>query len=354
MTVAPPNVLRLKVLDVGEGDAIVMFLPNCRRAFVVDAFDGQKVVDALESEGVDEVVLFLSHSDRDHVMGVCELLDKFPGGFIAFFYNRDRLNATLTSEYRAVLQALAKATRATASSYSADFNTNLNSDRRFAGLVHAPVSIEVLHPTHSEQSSLVGTSTNEPAGVLRVVYTDIEGRSWAVLLAADVQLTGISCMMHRLSNTPTKLQANILKFPHHGAWPTDYPGISQFPGMPRREMADFLDAVDPQFALLSVAYGNQHGHVYAEVFAALRDLANRSKRLRRILCTQFTDTCLRPGTTCTRPNCASDIEIGIGGASYGGIEVLPQHSVHQAHILAETDLAHAGCGLLLSERALAV
>jgi competence protein ComEC len=97
MTAAPSGVLRLRVLDVGEGDAILLILPGGKRAIVVDAFDGDRVVDALEEEGVDEVILFLSHSDNDHILGVPYLLDNFTGDFIAFFYNRDRIDASLRS-----------------------------------------------------------------------------------------------------------------------------------------------------------------------------------------------------------------------------------------------------------------
>jgi beta-lactamase superfamily II metal-dependent hydrolase len=347
MTATSHGILRLKVLDVGQGDAIILLLPDCRRAVVVDAFDGPRVLDVLEEEEVDEVLLFLSHSDRDHVKGVQYLLANFPGDFLALFYNKDRLNATFGSEYRAMLQALAKATRSLPDPVSGDFNTNLSFDTRLKPLVQPPVSLEVLHPAHHEQSSLLGTSTNEPAGILRVVYTNAKGESWAILLAADVQLTGISCMMHRFSADPAKLRANILKFPHHGAWPTDYPGISQFSGMPQRAMAEFLEAVDPQVVILSVGFDNPHEHVRPDVFAAFLGLAAKLKRLRRILCTQFTDTCLHTKGRCDPPHCAGDVEIRIGGGAHGGIEVLPQGTAHVQRILAVTDLAHAGCGNLL-------
>ena len=67
--------------------------------------------------------------------------------------------------------------------WSDDFNTNLNFDVRFsAGLVAAPVSLEVLHPTHDEQSSLLGTSTNEASGVIRMIYTFLDGDTRTVLL----------------------------------------------------------------------------------------------------------------------------------------------------------------------------
>jgi beta-lactamase superfamily II metal-dependent hydrolase len=349
MMATPYGVLRLKVLDVGEGDAIILLLPDCERAVVVDAFDGARVLDALEEEEVHEVLLFLSHSDADHIGGVQYLLDNFQGTFVAFFYNKDRIKASLKSQYRSTLLGLAKATRETAIPFSADFNTNLNAQDEFKAIISASVSLEVLHPAHHEQSSLLG-DTNEAAGVLRVVYTNPEGESWAIILAADVQLTGISCMMHRFSADSSKLRANILKFPHHGAWPMDYPGISQFAGMPHRTMAEFLDAVDPQVVILSVGFDNPHKHVRPDVYAAFQDLATKKKRLRRILCTQFTDTCLLAKGTCNPPHCAGDVEIRIGGAAHGGIEVLPQGTAHVQRILTVTDLAHAGCGHLLTQK----
>ena len=61
MSAAHPGVLRLRVLNVGEGDAIILLLPDSTRAIVVDAFLGERVVEVLEEEGVEEVILFLSH-----------------------------------------------------------------------------------------------------------------------------------------------------------------------------------------------------------------------------------------------------------------------------------------------------
>ena len=85
MSTVSPDVLRLKVLDVGEGDTIVLILPGGVRAIVVDAFVGSRVVDTLEDEGVDEVILFLTHSDEDHVKEMQYIIDNFAGTFLAFF-----------------------------------------------------------------------------------------------------------------------------------------------------------------------------------------------------------------------------------------------------------------------------
>jgi hypothetical protein len=142
-----------------------------------------------------------------------------------------------------------------------------------------------------------------------------------------------------------KLQANVLKFPHHGAWPTTYPAVSQFEHVPRRTMADFLAAVAPQYVILSVGHDNTHGHVRQEVFDAL--LAIPSGNLRRILCTQITPTCLAAGAACPSHQCAGDVEIRIGGAAHGGIEVLPQGTAHRRTITTITTLPDARCSPLL-------
>jgi competence protein ComEC len=352
MSATPSGVLRLRVLDVGEGDAILLILPGGKRAIVVDAFSGERVVEALEEEGVDEAILFLSHSDNDHILGVPYLLDNFNGDFIAFFYNRDRISAGLRSRYRTTLLALSQATqdmatRAATPPLSGEFNTNLNDMGRFRALVSPPVTLEVLHPAHHEQSSFIGTTTNDAAGVLRVTAIGAGGEEWHVLLAADVQLMGLSCLMHRFRSDLTKLQANILKFPHHGAWPSDYEAVSRFDGVDKRTMEEFLDAVNPQYVALSVGYGNSHGHVKADVFTALRNLSAKDKRLLRIVCTEFTDTCLITKGSCSTSGCAGDVEIRIGGGAHGGIDILPRGTAHARTILSVTDKAHAGCGHLL-------
>jgi len=333
--------LRVRILDVGQGDAIVVILPGRRRALVVDAFSGERVLSVLQDEGIEELFLFLSHSDEDHVAGVDYVLDNFEGSLLGCVFNADRLSASPRSEYVTRLRYLARATREHGG-WSADFDTGLNTDRRFDGLCSAPVAAEVLHPTDDERKSLMGT-TNEASGVLRISYGPGSDRAKAVLLCGDVQLTGISCLMHRLEAEPNRLRAEILKYPHHGSWPEEYPGIAQFPGYGRRTMADFLEAVDPEVTCLSVGLDNPHGHVCAEVFATLSAIARDGMRLRRVLCTQITATCLREQQLCPALGCAGDIEIRIGQGIQDGLEVVPNLKKHTERIFSLTDSEHAGC-----------
>src|SRR5262249_32870539 len=124
--------------------------------------------------------------------------------------------------------------------------------RKVGQIVTAPITLEVLHPTHDEQSSLIGTSTNEASGELTIDYTFGDGEKRSVLLTGDVQLTGVSCLLHRLRNSRDRLRADVLKFPHHGAWPSKYPNLGEFEGVERGTLTHLLEVVDPEIVVLSV------------------------------------------------------------------------------------------------------
>ena len=343
------QMLRIRILDVGQGDAIVVILPGGERALVVDAYDGLRVSQVLDEEGIREVVLFLSHSDEDHVRGVGDLIDNMANlgaRFVALFYNADRLGKTVHSKYVSNLRCLAGATRGSPLTWSKGFDAGLNHDRRFDDLAADPVTVKVLHPTYDERMSLLGTTTNEASGVLRIACKCNDAER-AVLLTGDVQLTGISCMMHNMGQTSGALRADVLKFPHHGAWPVKYDGWAQFQSRRKRGLVDFLEAVDPAAVVLSVGRENAQGHVKREVFDALDRVRSSRGGISRILCTQLTDTCLNRGNGCGLTACAGDIEVRMGPGIPSGIEVLPPADEHQAHILVATTKGKAGCGPLL-------
>jgi hypothetical protein len=62
----------------------------------------------------------------------------------------------------------------------------------------------VAHPAKEDQDSLIGVATNETAGVLLVEHTVAVGVVRRALLTADVQLTGISLVLDRRTNSPMR------------------------------------------------------------------------------------------------------------------------------------------------------
>ena len=350
-----PESVRVRVLNVGQGDAIVGTLPDSDRAFVVDVYDADRVLDFLAEEGISEVVLFLSHSDKDHTAGASDFLAEFPrnGRILGILYNHDRLNARKDSEYVRLTRLIgefSRSARRTDPNYLyTNFNTNLNRHRPFLSLFPGRCSLRVLHPEQADQSSLIGQDTNETAGVLMVESRTGQGESQRMLLPADVQLTGISLMLDR--EPDQSLQADVLKFPHHGAWPEEWPGIS-FVGVEKRTLQDFLAAVSPSTVIISAGFENQHGHVRQEVFQLLETYHGETGRLSAVKCTQFTATCLKrsalpDGGLLHTPHCAGDIEVRFGSGSDGdGFEVLTSPAEHLDRVAELHRGGRARCAFL--------
>ncbi len=344
--------LRVRILNVGQGDAIVGLLPDTPRAFVTDVYDAEPVLRLLEAEAIQEIVLYLSHSDRDHTRGAADLLTGFRGAFQGIFFNQDRWAQKPSTDYAKLLRVIAEVSRAVERtaprSPRAALTTNLNTDPTYLAWFGPSVRVVVLHPTWSDLDSLATQGPNEVSGVLLIEHM-IKAGVRRILLTADVQLTGISLLLERTNRQP--VSADVLKFPHHGAWPEGHPGLSSIANVPQRTMADFLAAVAPRAVVVSAGFSNVHGHVKLSVFDALRDYHAMSGRLTEIKCTQFTSTCLRRRTLVpdfSLPYCAGDIEIRTGDSvSADGLTV---SSVQAPHIDRIKGLVAAGgapqCGFL--------
>lgn len=71
------DTLRLKFLDVGQADAVLIQVG--RRAILVDASRGDDIVQYLEEEGVDSLVAAIaSHNHEDHIGGMDAVLADWP------------------------------------------------------------------------------------------------------------------------------------------------------------------------------------------------------------------------------------------------------------------------------------
>jgi beta-lactamase superfamily II metal-dependent hydrolase len=317
--------LRIRFLDVGQGDAIVGILPGGTRAFVVDVCDAQRVLDFLEAERISEVVLFLTHSDRDHTKGAQDFLaeltsDHSPIRVLAIIFSQDRIKVGEGGEYQRLAQFIGKTGQRLSRNdprdyFNEHFTTGLNRIPTFARLFD-PVRITVVHPAKEDQDCLLRNRTNETAGVLLVEHEIRDGVVRRALLTADVQLTGISLILDRIGTQ--SIEADVLKFPHHGAWPTTYPGFSELDGsVQRRTMEEFFRHVMPSVVVFSVGRDNRHGHIRSQVFSLLTKYHSESDRLRSIKWTQRTSTCgesdlLHADSKITGIDSEGDVEVRLG------------------------------------------
>ena len=218
---APPaSGLRISVLDVGQGDAILFQPPAAPPVLVDGGPPGDGLASLLRDEGAGAIgAVLLTHDQSDHAGGIDELLGAVPVG--TFLYAvADR---GLLAEARA---AGARPRRVAAGS-------ELRSGR---------LRLEVLWPP---PALLAGSHRGEDPNSLAVVAVARWGR-FSMLLTADAEA----------GETPLDPgPIDVLKVAHHG---------SEDAGL-----GALLDRTRPRLAVISVGAGNPYGHPTAATLATL-------------------------------------------------------------------------------------
>jgi competence protein ComEC len=193
-----PGGLRMTVLSIGHGTAIVLETPD-GRCLLYDAGSlsgpevAQRQVSAyLWSRGrtkIDEVIL--SHADLDHFNGLIELADRFRIGAV-------RLTPTFAD----------KPDRGTQATIRYLEKTGIPMRRIHQGEVlrAGEVVIEALHPPAGPAPALSGPE-NIRSLVLRIAY---QGRS--ILLTGDLEQAGLEMV----TSQPIE-PVDVLVAPHHGS-----------------------------------------------------------------------------------------------------------------------------------------
>ncbi len=216
----PPSGLRVSVLDVGQGDAILL-QPAAGPAVLVDGGPcGGGLAAKLRGEGVDALgIAIVTHEQADHACGVEELLGQIPVGRLLY----SRLGRRLRTEAGAA---------------------GISSSRLAAGgsVRAGSLRLEALWPPGELLvGPLAGADPNTQALVLLARW-----RHFSMLLTADAEAGEVP-----LAPGPV----DVLKIAHHG---------SEDPGL-----GALLESTSPRLALISVGEGNSYGHPAPETVAEL-------------------------------------------------------------------------------------
>jgi competence protein ComEC len=212
--------LRIEVLDVGQGDAILL-QPRSAPAVLVDGGPpGDELVAKLHDEGVDRLgAAIVTHDQSDHAAGIAEALGQVP--IARLVYGR------LDGGY------LANARDDGAVPDQVTAGTTLRS---------GSLRLEVLWPPPDRLvEAPPDTDPNELALVIRARWHD-----FTMLLTADAEA----------ESTPLEPgPIDVLKVAHHGS---DDAGLGSL-----------LERIHPRLAVISVGADNSYGHPTPGTLATL-------------------------------------------------------------------------------------
>lgn len=222
--VTSENTLKVTFLDVGQADSIL--LESAGHYMLVDAGnneDGPKLVTYLEEQNITSFDYVIgTHPHEDHIGGLDDIIRNFG---VKTFYMPDVVTTTKTFED--VLNALE------------ENNISLSIPNKNDKFKLGDATIKVLYVGNDEENDLNDTSI-----VLKVAYQNV-----SFLLTGDAS-TKVEENLDRKD-----LESTVLKVGHHGSsTATD---------------EEFLNLVNPTYAVISVGKDNQYEHPHTTVLNTL-------------------------------------------------------------------------------------
>jgi competence protein ComEC len=249
--------LEVSVLDVGQGDSLFVVFPQGKTLLIdgggaFGGFAGQSnhgidpgeeaVSPYLWSRGFRKLdVVALTHAHQDHLGGLAAILENFRVG-------RLWIGREVRSLALAKVEQLARGR-----------NIPIEHEARANSFAWDNVEGKVLWPEASSEAP-AAAAKNDDSLVLRLRYEER-----AVLLPGDAEKEAEREML--AENRQDELQAEVLKIGHHGSKNSTTP--------------EFLAAVKPRLAIISVGENNAYGHPNAELLERLASAGVRVLRTDR-------------------------------------------------------------------------
>ena len=226
----PEGSMAVHFIDVGQGDSILISMPTGEN-MLIDAGDndkGEVVVDYLRSQGVERIdYLVGTHPHADHIGGLDDVIDEFDIGEIYM----PRVTHT-TKTYMDVLEAIDRK------------GLKIKAARSGLTIPIEGAMAEILAP----DSDLKSDNLNDFSIVIRLTY----GQT-AFLFQGDAEKRTEDSILSSYDNIKT----HVIKLGHHGSSTSN--------------TEDYIEAVDPEYAVIMLGADNKYGHPHKEVISLMED-----------------------------------------------------------------------------------
>ncbi|MES3517357.1 MAG: MBL fold metallo-hydrolase [Natronomonas sp.] len=232
-TTAPEGELEIHHIDVGQADATLLYLPSGETVLIDSGDwrdDGETVIEYLEARGIERIDhLIATHGHADHIGGHEAVIDHFEteGDGIGAAYDSGVPHTSQT--YERYLDAIDR--------HDVEFFTVEEGDT--LPLEDADTAAAFLNPPEGDS----GGDLHYNSVTLVVQFGETR-----YLTTGDAEIEAEERMV---AEWATELDADIYQAGHHGSSTSS--------------SATFLEAVDPQIAVISSARDSQYGHPHDEV-----------------------------------------------------------------------------------------
>ncbi len=231
----PDGLLHLTVLDIGQGDAILIEAPDGTTTLVDGGPDPELTLRRLGANlpffarRID--LLVLSHPHQDHVAGLVDVLDRHRIGAL--------LHAGIPFENPANDRLLTDAAHAAIPTVLARAGQRLD--------LGAGTIATVLYPTQADADAPLPEGDINNGSVVLLV----EMGGFDALLTGDAEAPVETALVSR----GVLGSVDVLKVGHHGSNSSTTPGL--------------VEAIRPSVAVISSGEGNEYGHPAPETLATL-------------------------------------------------------------------------------------
>ncbi|HKZ46606.1 MAG TPA: DNA internalization-related competence protein ComEC/Rec2 [Thermodesulfobacteriota bacterium] len=227
-----PN-LKVTFISIGQGDSALIEFPYGKRMLIdgggfynADFDVGERIIAPfLWKNKIDRIdYIVLSHPQRDHMMGLNFIAERFR--VKEFRWNGD---VSANKDYKDYKEFMKSIDKKNIKKFISDSDTpplNIN------GAI-----VEFLSPP--KESRL---DTNNNSLVVKLKYKDV-----SFLFTGDIEDIGEAILL----KAGDKIKSAVLKVPHHGSRTSS--------------QMDFLKAVNPEFAVISVGHSNPFGFPHPEI-----------------------------------------------------------------------------------------